>query len=130
SAEARSRLDRKAREPFLHRLAIPTRIDLRAEARDPRDRHLRWRIRLLRDDADAFHQLRAAVPHILAEHRHAALRGSLLTDETTNQRRLSGAVAPEQRIDRSARYVQRDVVDGDVASVTNGQGIDRHDIRV
>ena len=62
-----------------------------------------------------------ARPDVFAEQRDRPVVGFLLAEETADERRLAGAVAADERVDRAARHVQRHVIDCDLAAVAHGE---------
>ena len=111
----------------LERRLVPARVEAAAEAGQPSHRHLRRRVRLLGDHAHPLHQRAAPGPGVVAEQTERPLVRPALPEQTANQRRLAGAVAPEQRVDRAAIHVQRDVVHGDAAAVADGDVVNFQD---
>ena len=102
---------------------VPARVEPGAEGRERERRHLRWRVRLLRHDADPGHEARAVPPRVLAEEADAALRRGPLAEEHAEERGLAGAVAAEQGEDRAAGHAQGQPLDHARAAVAHREPV-------
>jgi hypothetical protein len=83
--------------------------------------------RLLDDRADAGEGGRAALPEVVAEQAHRAARRPGEAEEQADERRLAGAVRPQESERASARHLQVDGLErGAVAeALAQAMGLDR-----
>src|SRR3954467_14078569 len=63
------------------------------------------------------------VPDVPAEQQGPALRGLLLPQQAADERRLAGAVAAEQGVDRSFGHRERNLVQGEPLAVADGEAL-------
>ena len=90
-------------EPRLHPGGVPARIEPGAEAGELARRHRRRRVRLLGHHPHLGEDRGPLLPDVPAEQQGAARRGLLLPQQAADERRLAGAVAAEQGVDRPLR---------------------------
>jgi hypothetical protein len=100
------------REPLAREPVVPARVELRAHAQQVADREAAVQRMVLRDEADAREQVGVVALRRAAEHLDAARRRLGQTDREVEERRLAGAVRPDERGHAAARDRQRAVAEG------------------